>query len=380
VSATTRSALAPRCTTIAFYCGDSVEPWGPDSLRRGIGGSEEALIHITRHLHALGWRVDVYANPPRDERGCRDGVHWHHHESFPRDRPGAIFVAWRDAAFAAHGRGWRQVHHWVHNRQDWPYPADIADAVDRILVVSRHHATDEGFEDVDPRKIHCTMNGLDDAYLVPAGRNEPRRAIYASCPARGLITLLEMWPAILREVPDAWLDVYNGFTAIYEDMARELPGLLYIKQRCLELLDQPRVRFHGMVGQHELSEAFARAGVWLYPTQTRETSCITAMKALAMGALPVTSGYAVLGETLGGHDLGPVHESRPITASRFRIWQYRRRVVWAMRHGAGEKLHARRLAGAEWARRTYSWRRIARDWCRLFEQVDVEKHGRTRSA
>ena len=53
--------------TLAFYCGDSVEPWGPRSLWQGIGGSEEAVIHMYRQLRVLGWRVDVYANPPTGE-------------------------------------------------------------------------------------------------------------------------------------------------------------------------------------------------------------------------------------------------------------------------------------------------------------------------
>jgi len=366
--------------SIAFYCGGSIERWDSSSLWRGIGGSEEALIHMARQLSGRGWRVEVYGNPPDGGGTGPDGVRWRPHQELDGTPPGDVFVAWRDPQFVRHGRGWGQVHHWLHNRQEWPYPDEIVPLVDRILVVSRQMAGDGGFEGVDPAKIYRTSNGLDERFLCPPGDNEPRRAIYASCPARGLIAVLEMWPRIRRRVPDARLDVYYGFTAIYDDMARDLPGLRWIKLRCAELIDQPGVTFHGMVGQDRLAEGFARAGVWLYPTDCLEASCITAMKALAMGCLPITSGYGVLSETLGGRDLGPVDPRRPISRSRWRLRSFRRRTVRAMLTGGLPRVRARRLEWARWARETYSWRRVADDWCRLFAEVDASKGERSTAA
>jgi glycosyltransferase involved in cell wall biosynthesis len=358
--------------TVTFYCGDSLEPWGLESLWRGIGGSEEALIHMSRHLSRRGLRVEVFANPPGGRARCRDGVRWVPFREFDPGRPGDVFVAWRDPGFVELAGRFRQVYHWLHNRPWW-YPAEIAAKVDRILVVSRHHAADPGFAGVDRQKLYVTSNGLDPEFLRDPGDNEACRAIYASCPARGLLPLLEMWPELRRQVPQARLDVYHGFTAIYDDMSEMCPGLKYIKVACHQLLDQDGVSFYGMVGQDRLAEGFARSGVWLYPTECQETSCITAMKALAMGCLPVTSGCAALGETLGGRDLGPVHPKRPISRSRWRRWRYLRRVVWAMRNGSSAALRAKRLEWARWARARYSWAEIAQDWCRLFAEVDAER-------
>lgn len=359
--------------SIAFYCGPSVEPWGPASLWTGIGGSEEALIHVSRQLSRAGWQVTVYATPPGD--GALDeGVRWLPIQQFDPERPGDVFVAWRFADHVRLARRYRLVFHWLHNRQEWAYPEDVAARVDRILLVSQHHRTDAGFAGVDPRKLYVSANGLDETFLRPPGGNEPHRVIYASCPARGLIPLLEMWPEVRRRVPDAALDVYNGFTAIYDDMARFYPGLTYIKARVYELLEQTAphgVTFHGMVGQDRLAESFARAGVWAYPTECRETSCITAMKALAMGCLPVTSGYGVLGETLGGRDLGPVHPEKLITQSRWRLRRFLGRLVRAMKVGERETWRARRLEWAAWARARYCWRTIAEDWCRLFAELSA---------
>jgi glycosyltransferase involved in cell wall biosynthesis len=326
-------------------------------------------------LARLGCDVSVYGDPPPGSAGLQDGVCWLPYRAFAAEPPGDVFIAWRVAEFVRIGDGWRQVYHWLHNRQETPYPANAAARIDRLLLVSRHHGTDRGFAALDRRKIYYTSNGLAPEFLRPAGGNEPDRAIYASCPARGLLQVLEMWPYIRRSVPTARLDVYHGFTEVYDAMAGWYPGLLALKAAVLERLDQKGVTFHGMVGQDRLADGFARAGVWVYPTETPETSCITAMKALAMGCLPVTSGFAALGETLGGRDLGPGHPTKPITGSTWRLWSFRRRVIAAMKRGGSPELMAKRLAWSRWARERYSWRDIAREWLALFRDVERQKDG-----
>lgn len=365
---------------VALYCGHNFMPWGPRSLWSGIGGSEEAAILVTRELARLGCDVSVYADLEEGARGIHDGVRWLPYESFGEERPGDVFIAWRHPEFVELADGWRQVHHWLHNRQDLPYPPHVTPRVDRLFVVSRSHAEDAGFSPREREKLFVTSNGLDPRFFRDAGNNEPDRAIYASCPARGLLHVLDMWPRIRRAVPAAKLDVYNGFTPVYEGMSAYYPGLQLIRDRVLAKLDQPGITFHGMVGQDRLADGFARAGVWLYPTATRETSCITAMKALAMGCIPVTSGIAGVGETLAGRDLGPAHPTRSIDDSPWRLWLFRRRVVRAMREGASAEWRAKRMAWSAWAREHYSWSRVAAHWLALFREIDARKGSHARVA
>ncbi len=46
--------------SIAYYCGAGLAPWGPDYLKDGMGGSEEAVIYLSRELAKLGWKVTVF--------------------------------------------------------------------------------------------------------------------------------------------------------------------------------------------------------------------------------------------------------------------------------------------------------------------------------
>lgn len=46
--------------SIVFFCGPTTEVWGADTLAAGMGGSEEAIVYLTRELAQLGWEVTVY--------------------------------------------------------------------------------------------------------------------------------------------------------------------------------------------------------------------------------------------------------------------------------------------------------------------------------
>ena len=46
---------------LVFYCSPPNETWNPETARtKGVGGSEEAIIWLSRLLHERGWNVTVY--------------------------------------------------------------------------------------------------------------------------------------------------------------------------------------------------------------------------------------------------------------------------------------------------------------------------------
>jgi tetratricopeptide (TPR) repeat protein len=97
--------------SIVFFCGPASEPWGPDMLEKGIGGSEEAIIYLSRELAKLGWSVTVYADREasyvdfashkymNDEPVVDWAVHYLPWHTFnPKDRFD-VFIAWRNPQF-----------------------------------------------------------------------------------------------------------------------------------------------------------------------------------------------------------------------------------------------------------------------------------------
>lgn len=96
----------PPTAVVALYCfeyGNAWFPnWGPSSLGKGLGGSEEVVVHLSRELARLGFWVEVYADPiggdvGRDRGVGRDGggVVWYPYKAYDLSRPPDVFVAWR---------------------------------------------------------------------------------------------------------------------------------------------------------------------------------------------------------------------------------------------------------------------------------------------
>ena len=123
---------------------------------------------------------------------------------------------------------------------------------------------------------------------------------YFSAYYRGLECLLDMWPAIRKEVPDATLDVYYGWESW---IALEGEDAFYTKmeQRFADLSGEG-VTVHGRVSHIELAKAMRTIQVWAYPTQFPEIHCITALKAQEAECYPVVTNVAALAETVQSGD------------------------------------------------------------------------------
>lgn len=46
--------------SIVWFCGQGFEEWGPHTLDKGMGGSEEAVVYLSREMAKLGYEVTVY--------------------------------------------------------------------------------------------------------------------------------------------------------------------------------------------------------------------------------------------------------------------------------------------------------------------------------
>lgn len=59
--------------SIVFFCGKGYEEWGPHTLDKGMGGSEEAIVYLTPELVKLGYDVTVYGEvkQPLEHEGVK---------------------------------------------------------------------------------------------------------------------------------------------------------------------------------------------------------------------------------------------------------------------------------------------------------------------
>jgi glycosyltransferase involved in cell wall biosynthesis len=130
--------------------------------------------------------------------------------------------------------------------------------------------------------------------LLAAKRN---RAVYASMPFRGLDILVQAMGCVGGK---AELDIFSSMRA-YQAQENSFTALYELAQK------NPRIRYHGGVGQQALAQGFRNAAYLAYPSTYIETYCIVAQEALAAGLKVISNDLGALPETtLGYADLLPV--------------------------------------------------------------------------
>lgn len=284
--------------SIALFCGPAWEDWSPTSVLTGIGGSEEAVIYVSRELNKLGFSVTVFCSCG-DMAGTYDGVTYKEFTEFNHRDEFDILVAWRHNIFIEKGQiKARKKIIWLHDvPSDDMFPEESINNFDKILVLSQYHKSLLP-KHVPDEKIFVTSNGINlSDFKYDILERNAKRAIYTSSYDRGLEHLLDMWPDVRKQAPGAELHIFYGWNT-YDAMVEKGVRDSFFKKIMVSKMDQPGVFDHGRVGHKELAKELAKSGVYAYPSHFEEISCISAMKAQASGCVPVTTDYAALSETV----------------------------------------------------------------------------------
>ncbi len=334
---------------IIFWCGRAAEPWAPPSLNTtGIGGSETAVVEIAKRFATAGWLVDVYCGADYME-GVYDGVGYWEPERLAADEECDVFVSWRNPRAHDMPVKAKQKVLWCHDLNYGPDVAEDMHQWDKVLGVSNWHAEMLGrYYELPPTAVYdhgkpkgqrayeaawvdYVPNGIDptrfgigpdlsverplkesldavvesmEALKKPAVKKVPYRCVYASSPDRGLARLLSLWPAILKTEPAAELHVAYGWETMDKMIASGRGDLAHFKADMTKRIESSEgVVWRGRLGQQDLANLYSEAWLWLYPTDFLEVSCISAMEAMAGGAVPITTKCGALTETVGSAGL-----------------------------------------------------------------------------
>lgn len=177
---------------------------------------------------------------------------------------------------------------WWHNTDfyGWRNGVDMYDSsilndwrIDKhIALTNWHKELIKSKYDIQ-KPIEIIGNAIDRK-TFPIAKDKIRDSfIYSSTPERGLYRLLEMWPNIKLEIPNAILNVFcPGYSQPIIDSWPD--GVVY----------------HGTVDQKTLHKYQQISEYWLYPTEYEETYCITALEMQYAKVIPITTSVAALKE------------------------------------------------------------------------------------
>lgn len=284
--------------SIAIFCGNTAEAWLPgDENNKGIGGSETAIIEITKRLAKKGWEIVVYNRCEAPPEGIvKNGVLFKNYWEFNPDDEFDVLWIWRNVAIFDYNLKTRFTLLDLHDVMN---PLDFTEErlkkIDKIFVKSKYHRS--LLPEIPDEKFEIIGNGISLERFNKNIEKKPNKFIYSSTPNRGLDIILEyMWDDIKKEIPDAELHIFYGWNTFYE-LEKHNPERMRWMKKVQKLMEKDGVINHGRVGQNKLAEHILESSIWLYPTYFPEIHCITACEMQAGGAIPITSGYAALAET-----------------------------------------------------------------------------------
>lgn len=352
----------PEKKIIVFYAGGHYEAWdGQSDQERGIGGSEGMCIQMARELAKLGHKVFVYNECGKSHGKVFDGVTYYDHRHWNVDIICDVFIALRRPdVFGQKIRASKQ-YLWLHDTEYGNVPLVNMYAPDNVFVLSEAHKSiiKQNHGIADDRIFYQTRNGYNQYALdwadKNAGKRNPYQLVYGSSYDRGLDNLLKLWPYIKAEVPEATLKIFYGwdtYDAMMQSRAQTPHGqwMARYKEEILTLIAQSEgVQELGRVSQPELYKQFAESAIWIYPTKFYEISCITAMQAQAMGAVPVCTPYAALKETVHTR-FGMKVELDKIAAATIHLLKNQ------------DELQDRSKKLMKWSRKAFNMAALAKEW------------------
>lgn len=295
--------------------------------KRGLGGSESAMILMAKELAKIGFKVTVYNDCESDDcnPGFYDEVHYQplravefNHTDYD------IMVGSRSIApFAGqdlisnskvqnlpdftdlYNQSKKKIL-WMHDTFcDGDHLVEhLVDVgrIDEIFTLSDFqtsyisncdHGKRRNFE-VLKNKIFQTRNGIvKHIDWVDIKQKDPNLFVYNASVTKGMIPLVEkIWPELKKKIPDAKLTVIGG----YYRFKNSKPDEQEFKWHDL-VVAHPDVNFTGIIKQDEIAEILAKASYMIYPAAFPETFGISALESLAYNTPLITNTFGALEET-----------------------------------------------------------------------------------
>ena len=191
-----------------------------------------------------------------------------------------------------------------------------------------------------------------------------KAVIYTSSYDRGLEHLLRIWPDVKKEVPEAELHIYYGWS-LFERFYKDNPERMAWMAEMNKMMEYDGVTHHGRVPQKQVIEEMEKCGVWSYPTHFYEISCITSMKAQIAGCVPVVTNYAALETTVqfGTKVDGDIYD--PDILEKFK-----QELISMLKDDKRQEEIRKEMV--PWAKEMFTWKKVAEQWSNLFKKGEAD--------
>lgn len=303
--------------------------------KRGLGGSESAVIFMSRELAKLDFEVTVFNDCTSDDcaPGVYDGV-WYrpireveitstHFDVVIGSRSVASFapaeIRDRFKSFIGGLPDFTTIMNNAKHKVLWMHDTfcDGDDLIENFINTGRineiftltdwhtmyvttcEHGAKRNFDILKPH-IFQTRNGIcvkPDSWIDIA-QKDPDLFVYNSSVTKGMIPLVtKVWPEISRRFPQAKLKVIGGYYKFRDNSQPDEQ-----EQNWRQLVSDYSTRglniqFTGVITQKEISDILRKSSYMIYPSAFPETFGISTLEALAHNVPIITCRFGALEET-----------------------------------------------------------------------------------
>jgi len=287
---------------IIYFTGGTGIIWDPND--KSLGGSEQAIVHLSENMKKQGKSVIVYGNFNNDYKlNDIEYIKW---DKFPFKKKMKNVIVWRHHGISMLMNLKMNIENiYIDFHDNFSYTLAYLDqtilinflkSVNKYFFKSNYHKI--CFEEFFNTKLENS-----NYMIIPNGvrkdsfsNNEnyirnPYRFCYCSCYSRGLEIILEkIWPIIYNSNPKCELHVYYGMKYFDDEF----------KNKMKLLLSQPGVMDHDRQPMDMIIREKYLSTFHLYLNESiAEIDCISIRESLITGCIPIISNFGVFKERHG---------------------------------------------------------------------------------
>lgn len=316
--------------SIVIFCGAGYEEWGAHTLDKGMGGSEESVVYLSRELADLGYDVTIFNETPEaytdhkvDDKKAHGAVNYRPWREFDARDKFNIISIWRAPQYAENIKA-NKILIDLHDVLDPSAVQDYPNAI--YMVKSQYHRN--LFKHLPDEKFVVIGNGIVREQFEHPKPDPNHKVGYFSAYYRGAECLVDLWPQVREQVPDAELHIAYGWGSW---VAFQGEDEFYHRMNAkFEANKDNGVIVHDRLSHEDLAKLMVDTQVWAYPTEFPEIHCITALKAQEALCYPVTTNVAALDETVQS---GVKLDTKTIYSDGYQQGKFVKEIVAALKDG-----------------------------------------------
>lgn len=309
---------------------------GTTVFKQGLGGSESAVILVSRELAKLGFEVTVFNNCDIDhsQSGIYDDVRYLPLSELEKDQEFDIVISSRTVIPFTEPSDYNKLNDsraypfarydlynrilskakmrvlWMHDTfclgDNLIEELAVSDRITDIFTLSDFHLTyiancnhgrRRNFEVLKP-KLFVTRNGVhlykDQVDITAKDRD---LFVYNASVTKGMIPLVRnIWPHVKRHIPGAKLKIIGGYYRFSESSEPDQQEKDWHKMANDPALADLDVEFTGVIPQSEIADILAKANFMIYPSAFPETFGISSLESLCYNTPIITCRFGALEE------------------------------------------------------------------------------------